>query len=86
MAKSNPTPGRPTSLSVGAARAQLVRQALLAHPEHIERVEDIRRLPCLVRWAPTILDDALDRLVADGLITEAADGRLCVHRDTEPRR
>lgn len=65
-----------TRLDVTTCRAQIVHDALLATPE-VERVEDISRL--FPRWRPDILGAAIDVLVSTGRITEAADGRLCVH-------
>jgi len=62
--------------------ARIVLRQIRAHPEQIETVEDIPRLHALAPLQPWILDDAIDHLVAVGAITEAADGRLCVH----PRR
>jgi hypothetical protein len=73
--------GRPAQLSVGDARAAIVREQLGAHPE-LERVKEIGGLPRLATWAPTILGDGIERLVADETTSEAADGRVCVR----PRR
>lgn len=72
-----------TSLSVRDVRARIVLDDLLAHPELVERVEDVARLPRLAGWTSRIVEVAVADLVADGNLTEAADGRLCV---TRPRR
>jgi hypothetical protein len=69
---------RPMSISVREMRAHIVHDALLAHPELVERVEDIARLPRLAGWTDAILGDAVDRLVAEGAIAESPDGRLRV--------
>jgi len=67
-----------TSVTLREMRARLLHEALLAHPELVERVEDIARLPRVSRWTPLARDVAIADLAGEGLITEAADGRLCV--------
>ena len=69
---------RPTSLGVREMRARIVLDEIRTHPELVERVEDIARIPRLARWRPEIRDAAVADLAADGRLTEAADGRLCV--------
>ncbi|MGI8845692.1 MAG: hypothetical protein ACR2HC_05895 [Thermoleophilaceae bacterium] len=69
----------PTSLSVRLARQRIVLDDLRAHPELVEQVDDIARLPRLTGWAPSILDVAVADLVARGVLTDDATGRLCVH-------
>lgn len=78
---------RSTALSVRAARADIVLEQIRSHPELVETVEDIRhRLPRLAGWSPLILSAAIDDLVAEGRIGEAADGRLVVrHREAVNR-
>lgn len=71
-------PSPASSLSVGECRAKLVLDEIAAHPELVLVVGDIAGLPRFAGWEPVILNDAVDRLVARGSITEAADGRLCV--------
>ncbi|HEY4096378.1 MAG TPA: hypothetical protein VGM33_12740 [Baekduia sp.] len=67
------------SLSVGDVRAQMLHEELLRLPD-LECTADIAAVPHLSRWPAPWLADALDRLVADGLVTEACDGRLVIHR------
>lgn len=69
----------PTSIAVRDIRARIVLDDLRAHPDRVERAEDIARLPRLAGWAPSVLSVGIADLVALGVLTEAADGRLCVH-------
>lgn len=69
-----------TALSVREVRAQLLHEALLCCP-NIERLDDLlEHLPQFARWNPEILGHAVDDCINAGLLTEAADGRLCIHR------
>lgn len=70
--------GSRSSLSVREVRAGMVYDELRANPELFEIADDIAGLPRLSNWSPPILEAAIDDLVADGRITEAADGRLVV--------
>jgi hypothetical protein len=81
-ARDTDAPACRYSRSVREMRADIVLGEILAHPELVERVEDIVRLPRIASWAPACRDAAVDDLVAAGAITEAADGRLCAR----PRR
>lgn len=69
----------PSHLTVRAVRADILHRALIAAPD-LEVVEDIARLARVARWQPLVRDVAVADLVAEGKITEAADGRLCIHR------
>lgn len=64
--------------------AATLHAAALARPELVEYAEDLTRLPDVAIWAPAAVAAAIDDLVADGRITEAADGRLCVHPEPRP--
>lgn len=85
MAQRNRHTGRPTALTVAAVRADLVHSQPPRYPELVATVEDIYALPGIATWGRHNVDRAADQLVAEGRITEAADGRLCVHarRDRE---
>lgn len=67
-----------TSLSVTAVRASIVFDAIAGNPELVETIHDVHRLPRLSTWTEQILNAAVDELIADGLLVEAADGRLCI--------
>lgn len=69
----------PTSISVRAIRAQVLLDDLRAHPELVERAEDIARLPRLTGWAPSVVGVAIADLVARGVLTDNTTGRLGVH-------
>lgn len=70
--------GRSTELTIRDARAAIVHDELLRHPEHYLTTDDVPHMPRLTRWNVAIVVAAIADLVADGLLTEAADGRLCV--------
>jgi hypothetical protein len=65
-----------TSQSIGETRADLLAEWIAKQPELIRTIEDVARMPEVRQWRPDILADALDRLVADGRLMEAADGVL----------
>lgn len=67
-----------TSIAVRDIRARILLDDLLGNPELVERLEDIARLPRLAGWTPCSIDVAVADNVADGVLTEAADGRICV--------
>ncbi|UTI62311.1 hypothetical protein NBH00_13160 [Paraconexibacter antarcticus] len=69
---------RRTSLSIAQARADLLAEWIGRRPETVHTVGDISRMPEVAYWHPAILELAVDMLVADGRLTEAADGVLCV--------
>jgi hypothetical protein len=69
---------RPTVLTIRQARRDILHQALLKTPE-LERIEDLRSvLPYFENWRDDVLADAVHDCAEAGLISEAADGRLCV--------
>lgn len=66
-------------MTVRAMRADILYRALLEQPERVEYVEDIAKLSRVAMWLGSVREAAIADLVADGRITEAADGRLCIH-------
>jgi len=70
---------RRTSLSVRAARGQIVLAAITDDPR-VQTVDDARRR--FPTWHDAIFNAAIDDLVADGRLTQDAHGRL----RTEDRR
>lgn len=68
-----------TKLTVPEVYAKALHDELRAHPELVEYVADIDRLPRFAGWRRSIRCAALDDCVARGAIVEAADGRLVVH-------
>ncbi|UTI62634.1 hypothetical protein NBH00_14840 [Paraconexibacter antarcticus] len=63
-----------TSLTVREARAQIVLEAILRHPGQVHTRNDIRGLSNFDRWGDDIFSAAVDDLVRDGRLTEAASG------------
>jgi hypothetical protein len=70
--------GARTSMSVRDCRAAIVHEALLAHVELVDDIDQIAALSRLKSWTTEILGTAVADLVADGVITETATGRLCL--------
>jgi len=68
-----------TAASELSRAGHALHSALLRSPR-IERVEDISRYPAFAGWPAADLHAAVDELVDAGLLTEACDGRLCIHR------
>jgi len=62
-------------------RSRIVLDEIRAHPELVETVDDIAKIPRLSRWQKLVLDIAICDLAHDNLISEAADGRLCVRAE-----
>ena len=65
-------------MTVREMRARILADALIAHPELVEHVDDIERLPRVCRWTQLARDVAIADLVADGVLSESADGRVCI--------
>ncbi len=72
----------PTSISVRAIRARVLLDDLRAHPELVERVEDVGRLPRLAGWTARSVDVAVADLVSSGVLTDDATGQLCLRPKT----
>lgn len=72
-----------TSLSISQARADLIAWA--AFDRGFTSIEQLRSVYLKKQWRSWILDDAIDRNVADGTFEEDSSGRLIVHPRTRSR-
>lgn len=67
-----------TRVTLRDARAIVLYEEIKARPELVDVIDDVVKLPRCGKWPPRAIALAVDDLVAEGVLTEAADGRLCV--------